>query len=160
MEPKNWRTIAETIGIASLIFSLILVAWELNQANSLARTNVIFDFLSQHNEMHLQVASDPEMARLVSLLEDPNGGELGRVDAVRAKAIAERMVNIWDSIQVAYREGIISKQTYDVNIQDVRVNLERFPGLKPYIAFFVESYQIPGRQLNEIQRAVLEASVQ
>jgi CHASE2 domain-containing sensor protein len=41
MKNKNWRDVAEIVGIVSIVAGLILVAWEVRQANNIATTHWI-----------------------------------------------------------------------------------------------------------------------
>ena len=51
MKSKNWRDVAEIVGVISIVAGLVLVAWEVRQANNIAATQMVMDLAAQANEV-------------------------------------------------------------------------------------------------------------
>ena len=47
MKNIDWRNLAEIIGIGSIVAGLILVAWEIHQANNIAKAQIVMDLAAQ-----------------------------------------------------------------------------------------------------------------
>lgn len=155
MDANRTRAIAEVVGITAIVASLLLLTYELNQSNRLATANAIHDLVQNYNQINVQILSDPEVAELYMMLRNPDQEYTG-INLERVQAIAQHQVNNWDWINAAYREGLISRPTYETNIKGAVLNLQRYPGLKPYVASIIETYPSPTG--SDIQRALLEAS--
>jgi CheY-specific phosphatase CheX len=52
MKNKNWRDVAEIVGIVSIVAGLVLVAWEVRQANNIAKTQMVMDLAAEANEFN------------------------------------------------------------------------------------------------------------
>lgn len=63
MNSKKWGDVAEIIGIVSIVAGLILVAWEVRQANNIAKTQMVMDFAAQANEFNSGTYESAEVAR-------------------------------------------------------------------------------------------------
>lgn len=66
MKNRNWRDVAEIIGIVSIVAGLILVAWEVRQANNIAKTQMVMELVAQANEFNSATYENEEVANLVA----------------------------------------------------------------------------------------------
>ena len=72
MKYKNWHDVAEIVGMISIVAGLILVAWEVRQANNIARAQMVMDIAAQANEFNSATYENVEVAKLVAAIYDPN----------------------------------------------------------------------------------------
>lgn len=149
--------VTETIGVVAVVISVLFVAYELRQANKLATTNVTYDLLQQHNDLHMAIIESPEVALLIKGVEagaapDPDSAQYAQLDA-----LAAQQHNAWLNAHIAWREGQISDSDYfEIWIPDVASTLDAWPGLKPHIAGRVTSRK--PESLSPIEIAILEAA--
>ena len=114
-----------------VVISMGLLTWEINQANSLAQSNVYSDVSRHYNEVNLLMASSQEFAEIwVALVEVD--AELTSIDAQRAMGLSFWHRNIWNSVEFAYREGWISTDKFQNTLNDVKSEVGTGPGIKPY----------------------------
>jgi hypothetical protein len=131
MTNKNWRDIAEIVGIVSIVAGLILVAWEVRQANNIAKTQMVMDLASQANEFNSATFENPEVANLVIAAYDPNYTDYTGTQASMMGAVAWHFSNIFWSAQRAYDNGLLSDDDIQMYQSSVAWHIENFPGMRP-----------------------------
>ena len=62
MKKKNWGNFSELIGVVIIVAGLILVAWEIHQANNIANAQIVMDLAAQANEFNSATFGNPEVA--------------------------------------------------------------------------------------------------
>jgi len=72
MNKLNWVNIAELIGIVSIVAGFALVAWEIRQANNIARAQMVMDLASQANEFNSYTFENPDVAELLKAMTLPD----------------------------------------------------------------------------------------
>ena len=72
MKNKNWRDVAEIVGMISIVAGLILVAWEVRQASNIAKAQMVMELAAQANEFNSATYGNPEVAELVTAVSDPS----------------------------------------------------------------------------------------
>ena len=145
---------AETVGITAVVLSLGMVAWELQQSNSLARANVHSDINQQLNELNLETADNEDFARFLSLLRSEHS-ELSETDYERAQGLGFFLRNIWIHSERAFEEGWISENKFNAQLNDIDWTAETWPGLKPHMMRITKFFE-KGRELTLVERRILE----
>ena len=72
MVNKNWKDLAEIVGIVGIVAGLILVALEIRQANNIAKAQMVMDLAVQANEFNSATSENPHVADLVTKISDPD----------------------------------------------------------------------------------------
>ena len=107
----DWAAIAEVIGTAGVIVSLVFVALSINSNTEEARisqTNYIFD---ASREIELAVATDQEWSRIV--VKGRNRSEpLSENEQFRYDAYLVANIDLWDWMADRHRDALMS----DVNL--------------------------------------------
>lgn len=152
----RFSTWVEVVGLIAVTISLALVAWELNQSNSLAKAQVYSDITHHLNEGNLMLADSPDLASLYQLLSDPET-KLSEVDSQRAMGLALWSRNVWINSERAYREGWISENKFQAQLNDVEFTAKTWPGLNPYLRRAVQAFE-ENRELSEIEQRILEVT--
>ena len=153
MKISTW---VEIVGLTAVTFSLALVAWELNQANSLAKANVYSDITHHLNEGNLLLASSTEFADLYKMLSEPDV-ELSELDSQRAMGLALWTRNVWINSEQAYREVWISEDKFQAQLNDVKFTAQSWPGLSPFLRRAVGVFE-KNRELLEIEKHIMAAT--
>jgi hypothetical protein len=107
MKSKNWREVAEIVGIVSIVVGLVLVAWEVRQANNIAKTQMVMDLAAEANEFNSATFENTEVAELVAAIYDPNHSEYTDAQEAMMSAVAWHFANLFWSAQRAYDNGLL-----------------------------------------------------
>jgi len=128
----------EIVGVIGIVASMILVAAELRKANEIASTQAEMALAEQHNVLHQQRATNPDMAKLFPKLESPEAHLTTATDASQIRGIAWHNVNLLRSVQNAYRDELISRKVRDAYVADFDWTIEQWPGIRSH---YVEIYR-------------------
>jgi len=135
----SWSLFAEIIGLLSIVAGLLLVAWEVRQANNIARAEAVMNLTEQWNEFNISWFENPEVARLSQYVMAPDQHEISPVDHSRIKGMAWHFTNIFWSAQIAYENGLLG----DADIKNYQSDLlwmtEFMPGLNAEFAHIYET---------------------
>ena len=139
MIKKPWQGLLEMVGILSVVVGLLLVAYEVRQANSIAKAQAVMELASWYNELNNARFTDSDFARLSNLLQDPDKHEISEVDASKIQGLAYYIHNIYWSAQTAYNSGLLSIDDLNVYRDELSLILKDTPGLVPDLVAIYES---------------------
>ena len=131
MKEKNWGNFAELIGMVSIVAGLILVAWEINQANNIAKAQMVMDLAAQANEFNSATFGNPEVAELAKAMSDPNHNDISEIQASMMSGVAWHFTNVFWSAHKAYDNGVLGDDDIRNYQASVAWHIENHPGLKP-----------------------------
>lgn len=131
MKTVSWKEVAEGVGVLSIVVGLVLVAWEVRQANHIARTEVIMTTLQQWNDYNLSRFENPDVAQLSLIAMNPEEYEITPLDRSRLNGMAWHFVNIAWTSQIAYDAGLLGERDLLNARTDLNWSLEVMPGLIP-----------------------------
>ncbi len=131
MKAMKWRDLIELVSIVSIVAGLMLVAWEIRQANKIARAEISLQLSAQYNEFNSARFEDPEVARLSLLLMNPDPESLTAVERSMMSGAAWHFGNIFGSAQIAYDNGILNDQDLAMYQSHLEWMLTYMPGLVP-----------------------------
>ena len=112
----NSKQVVEAIGLVAVVVSLLLVAYEVRQANRIAIVNTEFELRNSFQETNLALLTNPDMAQFL-VRTNTSGELLDGPDGVRARAWVYSNLNSWLAIALAYENGVTTEETYG-NILD------------------------------------------
>lgn len=137
MKSVSWKEMAEAVGVLSIVAGLVLVAWEVRQANHIARTEVIITTLQQWNEYNLSRFENPDVAQLSLIAMNPEDYEITPLVRSRFSGMAWHFVNIAWTSQMAYDAGLLQERDLLNARADLKWSLDFMPGLTPeFLAIF------------------------
>ena len=94
MNEKRERQIVEAIGLAAVVVSMLLVAYQIQQANQIAQATTVYEIVRDINEFNKLGMTDPQFADFLVKLGraefTPSEGE-----AKQAQLLAYRFLIIW-----------------------------------------------------------------
>ncbi len=154
----RWRAIGETVALSAVVISVLLLTWEVSQANRLAETTVQQEINQQFNEFNLAVASDPGLAEFMATLSQEGNPELTKIEHERALGLGIWQRNAWMSTSIAYSKGLVSERSHQSMLKDIRWVAENYPVLKPYLRLGAETYS--GEWESEVDKVILEVTSQ
>jgi hypothetical protein len=149
MKSKNWREVAEIVGIVSIVVGLVLVAWEVRQANNIAKTQMVMDLAAEANEFNSATFENTEVAELVAAIYDPNHSEYTDAQEAMMSAVAWHFANLFWSAQRAYDNGLLGDDDILMYQSSLAWHIENMPSMRPW-------YRDPGIRSSTIRRPGFE----
>ena len=144
MITKRWRDVLEVAAVVSVLGGLLLVAYEIRQANRIATAQIVLDLSSQYNELNLTRLSNPDFASFAASLQNSERDEISATQASMMTGTAYYLHNVLWSAQVAHDNGLLSREELSIYRNDMSTFLKAWPALVPV---FVRIYQTdPGKQ--------------
>lgn len=134
MRKTNWREIVEITGIVSIVAALLLVAWEIRQANRIARIEIGMRLAAAHAEIHAARFRSADFAQLFPKIKSPEAHLVTATDASRIEALARHLAGLYRSVQIAYDNGLLDRGEYEHYAREFSATLDRWPALKPPLA--------------------------
>lgn len=131
MKKKNWRGVVEIVGIISIVAGLILVAWEVRQANNIAKAQMVMELAAQANEFNSATFGSSDVAELVAAMSDPNHTNFSQTQESMMTGVAWHFANIFWSAQRAYDNGLLDDDDIQMYQSSLAWHLENHPGLQP-----------------------------
>ena len=138
MISERTRTIVELTGLVAVVVSLLIVAYEVRQSNRIAQATTTYEIGRDVNEFNVLGYSDPEFAEFLVKLRDRDA-ELSSVDAMRARLLANRFVNLWTVQEKAFENGLLSQGQFEATRRDVMTVVTVFPALMRFWPDVIES---------------------
>ena len=149
----SWEAVGavgEILGAIAVLVTLVYLATQVKQSNDLARFNASKELVNQFNEINRLVATDASLRRILA-----ETGELSADEREQAYHFSIMFCNVWLSAQIAHDRNQIEESVYAACVQDVRVELERWPCFRAAAREWLSSY--PQNAHHPIFRPVLEA---
>ena len=144
MAQRNWREIIEVVAAVSVVSGLLLVAWEIRQANNIARAQTVLELSGAYNEFNVARLSNPEVAKLGLVLQFSTDYELSDVERSMITGLAYHIHNILWSAQVAYDNGLLTLDDLNMYQNDLEQSFEEMPAMMPALIKIYKSQ--PGKQ--------------
>ena len=117
MKSAHWREVAELLGIAAIVASLIFVGLELQQSRRIAIADVYQQQANLLVEIHNnQMATEPYMLAVQKLR---SGQELNETDRTYLRAAIASWLSYFENVHFQYRQGLLSAEHW----QSVRNDL-------------------------------------
>ena len=134
MKDSHLREFVEIVGVISIVAALLLIAWEIHQANRIAVTEIEMRLGDGFDELHLRRATTPDFAKLYPKMRAPGNHLVTATEESQIQGLAEHLVNIYYSAQVAHDNGLLGTQALESYRQDLAQTLQQLPGLAPAFA--------------------------
>ena len=131
------RTIAEVMGVVSVVLSVVFLGIQVQQANRQARVSFANDLQASYNGWHELLVSVPGAAALVrSQLPD---SALTLEESLQRHSLFMYLFNVWMTVHAAWENGLVSDVQYEGYINDAR-SMARNPAAVQTIRGMLERY--------------------
>lgn len=130
-ERTTHRHTIELMGIAALVLSLLVVAYEVRQSNRIAKATTTYEIYRDINQFNELGYSDPEFAAFLVKLRDSEF-QPSAVEVMQINLLARRFINLWTTQEAAYSNGLLSEEQFAATQADVVSVLQTFPILEAY----------------------------
>ncbi len=135
---NKWLTLLANIGVLVGIVFLVL---EIQQSNRIALATTEMSIHDKHQSMNEIVLADDNVAELLVKARTPNA-ELSAVEIEKLSAYIYASINIWEAIEVAYSNGMVTRTTFDVIRGDIDGILHYYPAMRPAIREALGDYPL------------------
>ena len=88
--------------------------------------------VSGFNEFNSARFENPEFARIVVLMQDPDKYEITEIEAAMMSGAAYHLLNVLWTAQFAHDNGLLDRQNLTNYRNDLAGSFNQFPGLIPY----------------------------
>ena len=131
MKHDRARQVIEVIGLSAVVVSLLLVAYQIRQANQIAQSTATYEIVRDINQFNDMGMTDSVFADLLVQLKQEDV-VLSESQAVQAQLLAYRFLNVWTIQETAYRNGLFTEGQFSLTRNDVIGVINDYPGLLPY----------------------------
>lgn len=134
---RDWKTIAELIGITAVVASLVFVGYEIRQNTSQLRTDGARSVTEMVNHLNAGIFSDATLAGIVKQGAQ-NFESLNDIERAQFESYQFARLNVADYIMDLEREGVS-----DLNFRYVDYLVREFnnkPGLQAFIRSHAKTY--------------------
>ena len=124
MKKLDWKSAAELVGIAAVVFSLVFVGLELRQTRLVARIDVMNSLLSSHIELSSAISQNAEL-----WVQGATGRELSEAEAV---VFEELVINVNNKAITEYLSEDLLGNTEEAEsvMDDFAAVLHQNPGAR------------------------------
>ena len=130
MKNMTWKDWAEFIGILSIVAGLVMVAWEIRQANNIARAQMVMDIAAQANEFNSSAFENPDVADLLTVISNPEQGDVSDTQQSMINSVAQHFANTFWAAQRAHDNGVLGDEDILMYQSSLAWHLENLPGLR------------------------------
>ncbi len=131
--------VAEAIGIASVVFSLLVVAYEIRQTNQIAIVTAEIELRNNYSALNELMAADTELTALLVRLADPEYQTTPAED-IRLRSFAFRFLNIWIASEIAFQNGMLPEPSFQIVLDDVVFGMKNFPSFHRYYQEILDNF--------------------
>ena len=136
MKPVNWKDIAELVGLAAIVASLIFVGLQMKQDRQLARAASLVDLSATHIELSQLISNNKEI-----WISGLDGKDLSKEDRAIFDQIARSwhlrmLTNYYASQEANWNEG-----RYEMRVNVAAFDLYKHPGLRQWFDTFKSDYE-------------------
>jgi len=142
---NRWLTLFANLGVLVGIFFLLM---ELNQSNRIAARDARAELTSQQHAVEMTFLENSEVASVMSKLAV--GDDLTREEEFRAQSYAMIIINEAAALNLTCENGFISDRVLQRYLRVQSVQIERVPGIAPYLTSGLALTDLDGRGVSPI----------
>jgi len=147
----NWNAIGaigEVLGASVVLITLVYLAIQVRRSNELAYFNATNEVFKQFNDLNRLVITDTTLRQVLMKTEELTADENEQI-----YNFAMMFCNVWLSVQIAYDNDQIDKSTYQAGVQDVSIELARWPNFGPAVEQWICNY--PEHENHKIMQSIV-----
>jgi hypothetical protein len=134
------RQLIEIVGVTAVVVSLLLVALELSQTNSIAIASMEYELRDNYSSINELVLSDRDVAELLNKAKDP-AYQVSDIERVQAYEYVARYSNVWAAVESAYDQGMLTEESYTELLDEaIRFSVFQYPALHDLWREELENY--------------------
>ena len=123
------KELADLVGLAAVVLSLLFLAYEIRQSNRIARSTISYELGNNTSQLDQLVWTNSEVAALQVRIRDPAYVPTV-VEEEMLRAQARRFLTVWGAIENAYRNGHQTRGQLEILLEDVEAVLRAAPAAR------------------------------
>ena len=105
---SRWHALGRSLGVFGVIASLLLVAYQIRQANAVARAQVYQEWAASLRELNASIVNDEGFSALIGrAVQGETMRTMSDAEARRLMVYLMSVARMWENLWVAVREGIV-----------------------------------------------------
>ena len=133
------KDIAEIIGFAAVVGSLLFLAFEIQQSNRIAIASTEIGIRNGYSEFNRGIHSGADVAELMAQATE-SGPVWSSSEELKVLMVVHDILNVWLSIETACDNGLAEDATCEELHDDIHAFIAYFPGTRPVWRYIVDSY--------------------
>ncbi|MGI9323868.1 MAG: hypothetical protein ACR2PZ_01520 [Pseudomonadales bacterium] len=136
---SNKIQVVETVGIVSVVLSLLFVAYQIQQTNQIAIVTTEVEIRNSYGELNESMYSAPQLARLIEKATEPSftpqEGELTQL-----RSLAFRFLNVWMAAEIAYNNDMLPTESFEIVLNDIRYLVHEISYMRVMLKEILDNY--------------------
>jgi hypothetical protein len=129
----------QIVGLVGVIVGLLLVTFEVRQANQIAISTTEISIRQNYIAFHASILENESVAMLLVKSQDPQA-EFSDLEVARIYAFIGQHINNWAAIETAYRHGMVPQSSMDIVFEDINGMLSYYKALGQYFREYAADY--------------------
>ena len=139
----NWDAlgaVGELLGGLVVIATLLYLARQLSQTNKISKSSVARELQQKYTDLYTLIASDPGINSLVTRLRRSDYAPQSEEEEEQLESFSLILGGLWLSTGIAYAQGQMEQNLYEVYCKDVEVKLSKWPGMHEQLKEIIKTY--------------------
>jgi hypothetical protein len=139
----NWDAlgaVGELLGGLVVIATLLYLARQLSQTNKISKSSVARELQQKYTDLYTLIASDPGINSLVTRLRSSDYVPQSEEEEEQLESFGLILCGIWLGTGIAYTQGQMEQNLYEVYCKDVEVKLSKWPGMHDQLKDIMKTY--------------------
>lgn len=121
---KNWKDIAEIVGIAAIVASLIFVGMQMKQSQAIAISTAYQARVAAGMEMNAAMAANERVLTAFNKPQIEGLDSLSPEEVWAGQAMTRSLMQAYDNIHYQYESGFLHQESWDLARADMKYVLQ------------------------------------
>jgi len=127
---NKWLTLVANLGV---LIGIIFIFLEISQSNRIAERDGRTELVNQEYDLQSSFSGNSAFAALMVKLSDKDA-VLSPLEQFQAESFAQQLILRIANLNISFETGFLSGVPLQRQIAGVILNIERIPGIAPYVA--------------------------
>ena len=146
MDLETLGNLGDFVGGITVVITIIYLAYQtrqnrsaVDQSNRIAKAMAEHSIASGYIPLNILLADNEQLLQNWVKAKSADA-QLDEIESLRLQQHILGLVNQWQSMEVAYHNGLISGDRYKSVIDDQRMIIETYPGCRPIVQQIVDTW--------------------
>ena len=155
---NHWFTLSANLGVLA---GIVFLAVEIQQTNEIAKVTTEYEIRNSFSNINEILMTVEELSALLIKSRSTNGDDLTLEERTMLGSWVRRLMNGWIAIELAYRGGLVSEETYSIIFDDIAQETSYDGALVRIYRSVVDIYegQLDTQVMSELDRVLIEKNV-
>ena len=139
MSPERVERWLALVANFAVLLGILFLALELRQANSIAIATNEISIRGEFRSANELILNNEDVAQLLVKAKNSDA-DFSPVETERLYAYFYASLNTWMSIEIAYANGMVTTETFEMLLEDIRGVLTYYAALQPLMRESLNDY--------------------